>query len=451
MRPRSVIFTILSGLAFSAMLAVAHAQERPNILLFIGDDIDFSYYGFQGHEFVQTPHLDQLAAEGIVFGNGYATASVCRPALQSLLAGIRPYTWDRMADKIHELHPFAGYRRESRFVPFTLPRLLGQVGYASFAGGKMWEGTYDDAGFDAGTMDDPTVVFGVDGAEEFGRESLQELYDFIDGQTQPWFAWVAPMLPHGPYDPPQELSDLYAGRGLISVAERYFGNVTRMDLRLGEIRAFLDSRGLSDDTIIIYLGDNGWEQRHYDSGLIGSVIGEDKGKMSVHDRGFRTPIIVHWPAEVLAGQRTDRIVTFEDVFETILDYADAPSHSCTGGRSFRRVADDGRGAWRRRRVLLKMDQVRYPLAEVDASLQDNDPENDLPLLAPALGLYMRRGRKWAYSSVVDRDIEELYDLRRDPMGLDDLSDQRRGRLRGMRRRALKWNDQLEALRCPVAP
>ncbi len=451
MRSRSTVVIALSFFALAALLTAADAQERPNILLFIGDDIDHTYYGFQGHDFVQTPHLDQLATEGIVFENGYATASVCRPSLQSLLAGIRSYTWDRMADEIHAVHPFAGYRRESRYVPFTLPRLLGQVGYASFAGGKMWEGTYDDAGFDAGTMDDPTEVFGVDGSLEFGRESMQELYDFIDAQTQPWFAWVAPMLPHGPYDPPQELSDLYTGHGLIPVAEQYFGNVTRMDLRMGEVRAFLDSRGLSDDTIIIYLGDNGWEQREYDTGLIGSTIGEDDGKMSVHDRGFRTPIIVHWPAEVEAGQRSDRLVTFEDVFETILDYAAAPSHSCSGGTSFRHLADDGRGRWRRRSLLLKMEQVRYPLADVDASLSDADPENDLPRLSAAVGLYARRGRKWAYSTVIDRDVEELYDLRRDPLATEDLSAQRKGRTRGMRRRALKWNEKLEAERCLGVP
>jgi arylsulfatase A-like enzyme len=293
-------------------------------------------------------------------------------------------------------------------------------------------------------------LFLIDGVDEFGRESMQELYDFIDAQSGPWFAWVAPMLPHALLDPPEDLRALYTGLGLIDQAVDYFGNVTRMDRRVGEVRAFLDERGLTDDTVIIYVGDNGWEQPLYPAEGF-RLIGGDRGKLSVHDRGFRTPIIVRWPAEVLPGRRTDRIVTFEDVFETILDYAGAPSHDCSGGASFRRVADDGRGPWRRRRVLLRMSTVRYPTEEFRASYLDDDPDNDLPISDDALGLYFRSGRRWAYSSVLERGVEQLYDLRRDPMGLSDLSEVRRGRVRGLRRRALRWNEELEAVRCPVTP
>lgn len=447
---RSIVaFVVSFACAFALTARSLEAQSHPNILLFIGDDIDFSYYGFQGHGFAHTPNLDQLANEGVVFENGYATASVCGASLRSLLAGIRSYTWERMRDEIVAVHPGTPASRVSQHVPFTLPRLLRQAGYTSFAGGKMSEGNFIDAGFDAGTMVVPPF-FIIDGAAEFGRDSMQELYDFIDAQSGPWFAWVAPMLPHGPFDPPEDLRALYSELGLIDQAVDFFGNLSRMDQRVGEIRAFLDDRGLTDNTVVIYVADNGWEQPLYPPG-IESFIGGDRGKLSVHDRGFHSPIIVRWPAEVLPGRRTDRLVTFEDVFETILDYAGAPSHDCTGGASFRRVADDGRGPWRRRRVLLRMSTVRYPTEEFLASHLDDDPDNDLPVSDQALGLYFRSGRRWAYSSVLERGVEELYDLRNDPMGLADLSEVRRGRVRGLRRRALRLNEKLEALRCPVQP
>lgn len=444
--------TLLAAICLAAFVPhpLDASTAKPNILLLIGDDIDYSYYGFQGHELAVTPNLDQLAAEGVVFENGYATASVCQPSLRSLLAGIRSYTWERMKQLIRKVHGDVPYRRESRHVYFTLPRLLRVAGYKSFAGGKMWEGTYEDAGFDAGTMEKVKFI-GVDGADRFGRESLQPLFDFIDSQTEPWFAWVAPALPHHPFDPSEELMDLYRGKGLLPGAVRYFGNLSRLDRRFGEIRAFLDERGLTDNTVIIYVGDNGWETRLRPGSGLASTIGGDRGKLSVHDRGFRTPIIVRWPAEIAGGNRLDPIVTFEDVYATILDYAGARSHVCSRGASFRHIAKHGHGTWHRRHVLLKAVTVRNPIADVRASRLDDNPDNDLAAVSNEDGIYMRRGRKWAYSYVPGRDFEQLFHLMRDPMGDHDLAVGRRDLLGAMRRRALAMNEEIESIRCMVLP
>ncbi len=172
-----LLVTLLSWFGFG------RDATPPNILLFIGDDVDFSYYGFEGHDLIRTPSLDRLASEGVIFDNGYATASACRPALRSLLAGIDSYTWDQMAVRIHRLHPDTQLYRESEHVPFTLPQLLRQAGYASFAGGKMWEGTFKDAGFDSGTIASPPTGRNIGGADEFGRESMDKLYTFIGAQA----------------------------------------------------------------------------------------------------------------------------------------------------------------------------------------------------------------------------------------------------------------------------
>ncbi len=80
-------------LLVALLLSPGLAQQPPNILLLIGDDIDFTYYGFQGHEFAKTPHLDSLAAEGVVFENGYSTASACRPSTGTLVTGMRAAVW----------------------------------------------------------------------------------------------------------------------------------------------------------------------------------------------------------------------------------------------------------------------------------------------------------------------------------------------------------------------
>ncbi len=438
-----VLLTLLSW------FGTGRDTRPPNILLFIGDDIDFSYYGFQDHEFVRTPSLDRLASEGVVFDNGYASASACRPSLRTLLAGVDSYTWDQMARDIYRAYPGTHRYRESEHVPFTLPRLLRKAGYASFAGGKMWEGTFVDAGFDEGTIRLPPTGRGVDGANTFGRESMDPLYDFIDAQEGPWFAWVAPKLPHTPLDPPQDLADLYAGHGLHRSAVRYFGNVTRMDRRVGEILNFLDRRDLAENTVVVYLADNGWEQRLYRSRIRGGPLGADRGKLSVHDRGFRTPIVIRWPAEIRAGRRNDRFVTFEDVFETILDYAGAPSHECANGKSFRHLADDGSGAWEREHLFFRMDRVRYPLRLIAQRHADKDHSNNLPPSAEEVGYYMRHDRRWAYSFIPERGIEELYDLQEDPMGLENISDQDPVLLKRLRELALQGNEELTKKRCVI--
>ena len=436
-------------LLLSACSRASAVEQPPNILLFIGDDIDYSYYGFQGHEFVRTPNLDRLASEGVVFANGYASASVCRASLRTLLAGVRNHTWLAMTADLRAAHPETPTLRIAQHVGFTLPRLLRQAGYRSFAGGKMWEGTFDDAGFDAGTMTREPNLLSVDGADTFGRDSMAPLYDFIDGQTGPWFAWVAPKLPHLPTDPSQDLKDLYSGLGLTESSVEYFGNMTRMDQRVGEILDFLDDRGLRANTIVIYLADNGWEQRLTEPTYPDNPIGDDRGKTSVHDRGFRTPIVIRWPAEVLPGRRSLRLVTFDDVFETILDYAGAASHPCSDGRSFRHIADDGRGLWNARRVFARMASVRYPADQVAASRADEDPNNDLPILDTDLGLFMRVGRRWAYSYIEGRGVEDLYNLQRDPLGHRDLSAAATLRLKYFRRWAKRWNAALERKRCDL--
>ncbi len=457
-----VLGTVLRvGAAITALLAIAVAipaaiagaarGAQPNILLFIGDDIDWSYYGFLGHPFVRTPNLDRLANEGAVFVNGYSSASTCRPALRTLLSGIREPTWVHTADVYEGVHPTTPRNRIVRHFYFTLPRLLRQAGYASFAGGKMWEGDYSDAGFDAGTMGTPPVGFSVDGADTFARDSLQPLYEFIHGQSGPWFAWVAPKLPHGPYDPPQEDLDLYQNLGLSTPAIEYFGNLTRMDRRVGEIVEFLVESELAENTLIIYLADNGWEQMLDVETALQDATGGDRGKSSIHDRGFRTPIVFWWPNQIPAGNFADGFVSFEDVYETILDFAGAESHDCSDGRTIRRSVIRGKQKTRTRRIFSSIDRVRTPFQERVDSLADDDPDNDLPLVTVEPGFMLRRGRRWQYSWAPERGIEELYDLRRDPEALDNLAAGRPGTARSMRRLTLKLDAALAAKRCRIAP
>jgi uncharacterized sulfatase len=122
-----------------AMLALACSaqRQRPNIVLIVGDDQDHMDFGLMGSPYVETPHLDRLAAGGTVFTQGQGTASVCRPSLRTLLTGLEPLQWQLMLDARERTGQPVRERQNIRHFA-TLPRLLGQQGYRSYQAGKFW-------------------------------------------------------------------------------------------------------------------------------------------------------------------------------------------------------------------------------------------------------------------------------------------------------------------------
>ena len=147
--------------------SVAASPKRPNIVLLIGDDHGWPYYGFMespkvfktrdgtvsAQSIAPTPNLDALATAGIVFTHGYSTVSVCVPALRTLLSAAEwhPVQWNQRIDRIGEERSLGerGQASISRFIR-TLPRELGRYGYLTWRGGEMWEGSISDAGFTHG-------------------------------------------------------------------------------------------------------------------------------------------------------------------------------------------------------------------------------------------------------------------------------------------------------------
>jgi uncharacterized sulfatase len=192
----------------------------------------------------------------------------------------------------------------------TLPRMLKKIGYASFEGGKYWEGTFDMAGFTEGMADkisnEPLKNVGT----ELGRQTMKPLYSFIDKYAkEPFFIWFAPMLPHVPFDPEEKYLKLYEGKGLSKMATKYYANCTKFDDRVGELVSYLEKKGLREKTLLIYISDNGWEQDpNTDYKDVEFFIGGSKGKNSMHELGFRSPFIFNWPGRVKAGQVIDDFV-----------------------------------------------------------------------------------------------------------------------------------------------
>jgi uncharacterized sulfatase len=152
------------------------AADSPlNVVMMIGDDMGWTDYGFMGHEAVQTPNLDRLAAEGALFPNGYVPTSLCRASLATLLTGLYA-----SQHKICCNDPPAGVDRQL-MIPFlqnapSIPRLLKVQGYRSFQTGKFWEGHFSNGGFTEGMTSKGR--HGDDGLA-IGRKTMQPIYDFV--------------------------------------------------------------------------------------------------------------------------------------------------------------------------------------------------------------------------------------------------------------------------------
>ncbi|MCS5638642.1 MAG: sulfatase-like hydrolase/transferase, partial [Myxococcota bacterium] len=346
-----------------------------------------------------------------------STASVCAPSLQTLLTGLHPHQWIVRKEQIEQnIGAFIPRGLEVSYFDDTLPKRLSRLGYRSFQAGKHWEGTFAMAGFDAGTAQAFTAgVLNTDGSN-FGRpDPIDPLWDFVDtAGSEPLLFWLAPKLPHVPLDPPAEFQMLYGGQGLAPDAVLYYANITRLDALIGEILAGFSSRGLLENTLVIYLSDNGWEQDPFIEHWVGGIIGGRRGKLSIHELGFRTPVIFNWPGRVPSGQVFNDLVSFEDVFTTILDYAGSPPGADARGVSLKGRIEDPSEPVARNEIIGVMDSVRKREAEWV-------PGSGLGGLWSHERAAFVRTRDWRYLSYVDRGEIELYRIEEDPFEDFDLA------------------------------
>ncbi|MDA1038959.1 MAG: sulfatase-like hydrolase/transferase [Planctomycetota bacterium] len=315
-----------------AMAAPAATARPRNVVLIISDDQHWRDYGFLGHAHLRTPALDRLARESLVFPHGYVPSSLCCPSLASIITGRYPHD-HRIVGNDPPEKPGVGRRspegqkrfRDGREVMNRhlgewplLPALLAQHGYASLQTGKWWQGHFSHGGFTEGMTQGGR--HGDDGLA-IGRKTMQPVYDFVDrcrGDQKPFLVWYAPMLPHDPHDPSKELVDHYSSLTASIHVARYWGNVERFDRSVGDLLDYLDRAGLTKDTLVVYVTDNGWitnpEQGRF----------APKSKLSPYDGGLRTPIMVRQPG-VIEPSHSPALASSLDIMPTVLAACGVPA------------------------------------------------------------------------------------------------------------------------------
>jgi arylsulfatase A len=311
-------------------------SSPPNIVLIIADDLRAQDLGFMGSPIVETPHLDALAASGITFANGINASSSCRPSVRALLSGLTPVQWWESVRAYEAMHPNTPGETFLADAP-TLPRLLTEHGYQSFQAGKIWD-AYSDAGFTDGMLAALRRPLGKQ-MIEVGRALMQPVEAFLDGRDDaPFFLWFAPLLPHYPFDADPADVAHYISLGASPAEAGYYANCSRLDTLVGELMDALRERELLDDTLIVFVSDNGWEVSEADTSR---NLGGPLGKASFYLIGLQTPIVVRWPGHAPAGARVDTPLSTLDLAPSLLAAAGVEIPATLSGTN-RLAAIEGR-------------------------------------------------------------------------------------------------------------
>ncbi|MEO5801954.1 MAG: sulfatase [Verrucomicrobiota bacterium] len=304
------LFSFAVGL-FQIEAATPHHKSSPNIVLIISDDQAWTDYSFMDHPQILTPNLDRLASQSLTFSRGYVPSSLCCPSLASILTGRYPHQHGITGND--PPMPLTAEKSEARKSPEylkgreqmntfmervpTLPRILADRGYLSLQTGKWWQGNFRHGGFTHGMTDGEPAHGGRHGDEGLviGRKTMQPIYDFVEMATKeqkPFFIWYAPMMPHLPHNPPERLLAKYRDKTPSLQVAKYWATVEWFDETCGELLGYLDKQGLAENTMVVYVTDNGYIQDP------NGVDYAPKSKQSQYDGGLRTPLMIRWPGHV---------------------------------------------------------------------------------------------------------------------------------------------------------
>jgi arylsulfatase A-like enzyme len=449
---------------------LAAAPRRPNVILILADDLGYGDLGSYGCE-IPTPNMDRLAAQGVRFTQAYVASPVCSPSRVAITTGQYPSR--------HLINSYLDTRKRNREQGMrdwldpkapAIARAFHQAGYATAHIGKWHMG----GGRDVGDAPHPTA-YGFDesftsfeglGDRVLWSDNLSQMseklgqgrivhaskaetsalfadraIDFIHrNRARPFYLHLWPNDVHDPFEPKPELLAKYSRFSSNKYLQQFYAVLDEMDRQLGRVVEAVDKEGLANDTLIVFLGDNGptaWP-RYYREGVEppGSTGGLRGRKWSLYEGGIREPLIVRQPGRIPAG-RVDResVVCTVDFFPTLCRLAGvaAPAVRFDG----QDVSQAFLGHPRKSRGDLYWEYGRDASYQYPGLKQDRSPNCAI------------RSGNWKALVNADGSALELYDLARDPKERDNRAAAEPKRARELSGRLLDWRRSLPAL--PLLP
>jgi arylsulfatase A-like enzyme len=416
--------------------------RRPNILFILLDDLRADTLGYAGHPYVKTPQIDRIANEGVTFKNAFCTTSLCSPSRASLLSGVYAHKHGvtnnftefpaRVTSFPGELHGrgyatayvgkyhmgegndeprpgfdyFVTHKGQGKYfgTEFNMNGERREVrpGYYTTVvtdialewlqrdhGGKPWmmilghkaphsfytpEPKYERA-FDDVEVSYPESAFSLDDKPAWIKERLRTWH----GIYGPLFEWRKKF----PDDRPEAVKDFE------NMVHAYWGTILSVDDSVGRLRAWLEDTKQLDNTIIVFVGDNGLLEGEH--GMV--------DKRTMHEPSIRIPMAVRYPALSTEARVIEQQVLTVDMAPSLLELAGEPTTKTLDGRSWVRLVRDGDPSWR------------------TSWFYYYNYEKEFPYTPNIRGL---RSEEWKYiryphgDGSPDRHLGELYDLKKDP-------------------------------------
>ncbi|MEY2882246.1 MAG: hypothetical protein RLZZ15_4626 [Verrucomicrobiota bacterium] len=436
---RTLPLALILLFARALPVAFAAAPARPNILFIIFDDWGWQHAGAYGSTWVKTPHFDRVAREGVLFKQAFTSNPKCSPCRASILTGRN--TWQLREAVSH------GGQFPAEFE--TYPDLLEKSGYTVGLTGKGWgpgdfrtlaKRTRNPAGpsFDEATTVPPASgINRNDYAKNFDSFLKQRASD------KPFCFWMGLHEPHRGYERDsgvrlgKMLKDVTVPPYLPDIAPirsdlaDYAVEVEYGDAMVGRALAALEAAGLADNTLVIVTSDHGMPFPYV--------------KGQIHEDGFHLPMAMRWPRAIKPGRVVEDFINVRDLAPTYLEIAGVAPHAQMTGRSLAALLRSPASGWVENRDAMLVGKERhdigrpFDLGYPVRALRTKDflyvhnfhperwpagnPETDFGNLDPSPSKEIIKGMGGHFYdlSLGKRLPDELYDLRRDPTGVDNLA------------------------------
>jgi arylsulfatase A len=434
---------LLALLAVLGMAVAGPAAENgPNVIVFLADDLGAGDLGCYGHPRILTPNLDAFAQQGVRLTQCYAASAVCSPSRSAILTGRTPhrngvYTWITEGAEVH-----------LRTSEITLAKLLKDAGYATCHVGK-WHlnGKFNDPsqpqpndhGYDHWMATQNNAAPSHKNPDNFVRNGkpvgkldgfsaplvVDEAIDWLTtkrNKDKPFFLAVWTHEPHLPIETDPQFQKPYAD--LAEDFRQHHGNVTQLDRAFGKLMKTLDDQKLTGTTFVVFTADNGPEGNGNQGRTRGSTGGLRGRKRSMYEGGIRVAGIVRWPGHIEPGAQSDAPVIGSDLFPTILGICGVkpPTDRVIDGADVLPVLL-GKAASAERKVPLYWRlNMAPPKENLHMALRDGD---------------------WKLLASQDLTHFELYSLKADPQEKNDLAAKEIERFGRMRATLQNLNAEIE--------